>query len=66
MKMKDAPAAIKIYLPQNAQGQEMLSAVKTELARLFKDYSIKSDLSFVGMKERTGLITGKNTLSPFG
>ena len=64
MKMKDAPAAIKIYLPKNAQGQEMLSAVKTELARLFKDYSIKSDLSFVGMKEEDWANNWKKYFKP--
>ena len=64
MKLKDSPAAIKIYLPENAQGQEMLSSVKGELSRLLTDYDVKSELSFIGMKEEDWANNWKKYFKP--
>lgn len=64
MKLKDAPAAVKIYLPENAQGAETLQAVKAELNRLKKDYDVESSLSFVGMKEEDWANNWKKYFKP--
>lgn len=64
MELKDAPASLKIYLPENAQGIETLNAVKQALNRLLKDYSIKSELSFVGMREEDWANNWKKYFKP--
>ncbi len=64
MQLKDAPASVKIYLPENAQGMETLNAVKAQLARLKEEYSIESELSFVGMREEDWANNWKKYFKP--
>ncbi len=64
MELKDAPASVKIYLPENAQGMEMLTSCKNALMRLEKEYDIKSEFSFVGMREEDWANNWKKYFKP--
>lgn len=64
MSLKDAPASVKIYLPENAQGMETLNAVKAQLARLKSEFGVESELSFVGMREEDWANNWKKYFKP--
>jgi hypothetical protein len=54
MRLKDCESSVKIYLPQNEQGRELLLFVRQELQRLKAGYRKQPWTAGAGTCQRAG------------